>query len=85
MLKNSMASQCTTKEEKLLLEMIQHCVNELTITDRSGVVEHSHPPKNRICAMEAKKNKKKTLYQNNGKILSTTDNYHYYLTIIVEI
>ena len=59
MLKNSMASQCTTKEEKLLLEMIQHCVNELTITDRSGVVEHSHPPKNRICAMEAKKNKKK--------------------------
>ena len=82
MLKNSMASQCTTKEEKLLLELIQHCVNELTITDRSGVVEHSHPPNNRICAMEAKK---KTLYQNNGKILSTTDNYHYYLTIILEI
>ena len=39
-----MASQCTTKEEKLLLEMIQYCVSELTITDRSGVVEHSHPP-----------------------------------------
>ena len=35
--------KCTTKR-KTLLEMIQYCVSELTITDRSGVVEHSHPP-----------------------------------------
>ena len=31
-------------EKKTLLEMIQYCVSELTITGRSGVVEHSHPP-----------------------------------------
>ena len=29
--------------------------------------------------------KRKTLYQKNGKIVSTTDNYHYYLTIILKI
>ena len=29
--------------QKTLLEMIQYCVSELTITGRSGVVENSHP------------------------------------------
>ena len=64
--------------------MIQYCVSELTITDRSGVVEHSHPPITEYMPGKQKK-RKKTLYQKNGKIVSTTDNYHYYLTIILEI
>ena len=58
-------------------------MSELTITDRSGVVEHSHPPITEYVPWKQKN--KKTLYQKNGKIVITTDNYHYYLTIILKI
>ena len=59
------------KKRKTLLEMIQYCVSELTITGRSGVVEHSHPP---ITEYWPWKQKKKLNIKRNGKILSTTDN-----------
>ena len=48
------------RKKKLLLEMIQYCVSELTITDRSGVVEHSHPPITEY--VPGKQKKKKKLY-----------------------
>ena len=67
-------------KKKTLLEIIQYCVSELTITGRSGVVEHSHPP---ITEYLPWKQKKKNLnIKRNGKIVSTTDNYHYNWTII---
>ena len=34
----------TMHDKKTLLELMQYCVSELTITGRSGVAEHSHTP-----------------------------------------
>ena len=47
--------------------MIQYCVSELTITDRSGVVEHSHPPITEYVPWK-QKNKKKLYIKRTEKL-----------------